>query len=253
MVNRLTIELFSKEKITFQKASLFQGVLMEQINKDYANKMHEDGLHPYSQKLKYEGDKLIWQINTMNQEAYEEIILPLQKEEFNKIELKHNNLELAIKGKKISGISYQNMINKYYFGECSRYVRIRFTTPTSFKRAGNYVFYPDMSLIYNSLMNKYDTFAQGATIRTEEILEQLVEYSEIAKYNLRSVMFHMEGVRIPAFMGEVLVKIKGPQPLVNLIHLLLQYGTYSGVGIKTAMGMGALEIIENQKKEGSKV
>lgn len=250
MLSRLKIQLYTKDNISFQKASLFQGVIMEQIDKEYAVKLHQDGLHPYSQSIKYNGDKLIWNINTMNQEAYEQIILPLQKEQFKSVELKHNDLKLEIMGKEISDVSYQNLINTYYFGDCSRYIRIRFTAPTSFKRAGRYVFYPDMSLIYNSLMNKYDEFAENGTIRTEEILEQLVEYSEIIRYNLRSVMFHIEGIKIPSFMGEVLIKINGPQPMVNLVHLLFQYGTYSGVGIKTAMGMGALEIVEQDKRKG---
>ena len=61
--------------------------------------------------------------------------------------------------------------------------------------------------------------------------------------------FHLEGTSIPAFMGHMEVHINGPQPLVNLIHLLLRYGEYAGVGIKTAMGMGAMRITDKGKGE----
>ena len=62
----------------------------------------------------------------------------------------------------------------------------------------------------------------------------------------------MEGIRIPAFLGTVTLKIDGPQQMVNLIHLLLRFGEFSGVGIKCAMGMGAIELLEKkeQKKDG---
>ena len=35
--------------------------------------------------------------------------------------------------------------------------------------------------------------------------------------------------------------------MVNLMHMLLRFGTYSGIGIKTAMGMGGLQIEERKR------
>ena len=249
MLGELVIELASEEKISLHKSSLFQGVLMEQIDSDYGQKLHEDGLHPYSQNLVQSGERLFWKIKTLNQEAYEQIIVPLYDENFKEIYIEHNDIKLKIIDKQIQNRSYQDLISTYYFGECPRYINILFVSPTAFKRAGNYVYYPDISLVYNSLINKFDSFAENETIRTEDILNQLVEHSKIVKYNLRSAMFNMEGVKIPAFRGEILIKIHGPQPLVNLVHLLFQYGVYSGIGIKTAMGMGAIELIDKKKRE----
>lgn len=97
-------------------------------------------------------------------------------------------------------------------------------------------------------MRRFDAFSEKAGMCSEETLEQLVEYSEIVRYDLHSILFSMEGVRIPAYMGNITIKIGGPQPLVNLIHLLLRYGEYAGVGIKTAMGMGKIEILEKGER-----
>ena len=41
--------------------------------------------------------------------------------------------------------------------------------------------------------------------------------------------------------------MSGPQQMVNLMHMLLHFGTYSGVGIKTAMGMGGFQIEERKR------
>ena len=94
-------------------------------------------------------------------------------------------------------------------------------------------------------MHKYDAFAENETIWMEEVLEQLAEYSEVIRYHLRSTVFHMEGVKIPAFKGSIMLRIRGPQPLVNLAHLLFRFGCYSGVGIKAAMGMCQLKVADS--------
>ena len=60
--------------------------------------------------------------------------------------------------------------------------------------------------------------------------------------------FHLEGVKIASFMGSITIKIGGPQSLVNLVHLLMYFGEYSGVGIKTAIGMGKISVVENKKR-----
>ena len=59
----------------------------------------------------------------------------------------------------------------------------------------------------------------------------------------------MEGVRIPGFQGEVTIKINGPQQMVNMAWMLAEFGTYSGVGIKTSLGMGGMMILEKNETE----
>lgn len=249
MLSVLNIELESeKNKIfSYQKTSLFQGVLMEQIDSAYAEELHQNGLKPYSQRIMSTDCRIIWQIKTLNQEAYEQIINPLMSADFSSVLLKHDDMKLQVLDKSLSVSSYKKLIDTYYLGECPRIVKIQFTSPTSFKQNGRYVFFPDIHLLYNSLMNKYDAFAENETIGMEEVLEQLTEYSEMISYNLCSTMFHLEGIKIPAFKGSITLKIRGPQPLVNLAHLLFRFGCYSGVGIKTAMGMGAMEIVEKEE------
>lgn len=82
----------------------------------------------------------------------------------------------------------------------------------------------------------------------EETLEQLCENSRVIRYDLKSVPFHLEGIKIPAFIGKITIKLTGTQTLANFAHLLLQFGTYSGIGIKTAIGMGAVKILDEGRR-----
>ena len=74
MLSRLTMKLKSKKELTYNQASLFQGALMEIISPEYAEQMHSGGLNPYSQYLKREKDDWYWTIQTVTQEAKEEMI-----------------------------------------------------------------------------------------------------------------------------------------------------------------------------------
>lgn len=245
MLGILNIEIEEKEKnkITNQKTSLLQGVLMERLDEEYAEQLHQNVLRPYSQNIIYRDGRHIWQVKTLDEEAYDKIILSLLHSDFENIHFQHNNADYKILNKNLVTSTRRELIEKYYFGECSKHVKIHFASPTAFKSEGKYIFYPDFRLIYQSLINRYDAFSKNEMIGNEEVLRQLVEYTEVLQYQLKSVAFHLEGIKIPAFIGTVLLRINGPQALVNLATLLFQYGVYSGVGIKTAMGMGAIEII----------
>ena len=102
---------------------------------------------------------------------------------------------------------------------------------------------------------KYDAFSDRNKVFSEEVLEHFEKYIHIAGYHLRSTIFHIESVRIPSFIGSVALKMNGPQQMVNLSRMLLEFGVFSGVGIKSAMGMGAFELIlkskENRDRKGN--
>ena len=57
-----------------------------------------------------------------------------------------------------------------------------------------------------SLINKHDCVSQGTQIFSEEIMEEIREHVSIVGYNLRSKMFHLEGVKIPSFIGSITIK-----------------------------------------------
>ena len=240
----MTVDNPEGEELTYQKSSLLQGVLMERVSEAYAEKMHLDGLRPYSQNLQVIGDKMVWEVNALSEEAYDEIISPLLSDEFQSFKLKHNDVEYGIASKELSSITTEQLIEQYYLGDCARKINVSFQTPTAFRQNHKYVFYPDIRLIYNSLMSRFDAFEELQSMYSEEVLDQLTEFTQVTGYNLRSRMYSLEGVKIPSYTGSISLIIHGPSQLVNLVQLLLRYGEFSGVGIKTAIGMGKLRIRE---------
>ena len=225
-------------------ASLMQGVLMEQVETDFARSLHENRIHPYSQYVLATGNDITWTVNALSDEGKCQLIDPLMENLKETIFLSHREETLQILEKSLVRADYEELIEKYYFGNCRRDLHISFLTPTSFKQNGKYCIFPTARLFFQSLMLRYDAGSKDSRIYSEEMVNEFEQYAEITDYRLRSVKYSMEGVRIPSFIGDCTFLIRGPQQLVNVAHLLAQAGCYTGVGIKTGMGMGAMSVRE---------
>lgn len=248
MINVLKIKLdrrnLDKGSIYHSFGSLFQGFLIEQLSYEYAEKLHSNGIRPYSQYVINENDAPYWVINTLNEEAYEEIIKPLLSDNINSIYLKQKELKINIVGKEIvERLSYDELIRKVYIDDTpSRYFTINFLTPTSFKSNGEYLIFPKLDNILFSLISKYDYNTSAMKLYDEEVFNEILERIRVVNYKLNSTKFHLEGTSIPSFRGNIVISIRGNDTIKRLINLILIYGKYSGIGIKTAIGMGAINI-----------
>ncbi len=239
---RMNLDVDKPEFGCYQSSNM-QGILMEQIDAGYAARLHEHGLKPYSQYLLI-GKEKEWIVKTCTEEAYEEVILPLASQQFTQFVIEKKNISIKIKEKQIKTVDKNDLLNEFYSVGGSRYLNLEFLTPASFKSHGRYVIMPDTRYIYQSLMNKYSVSSDGMDMYDEEALEQLADSSSIIQYRLRSTFFSAEGVKIPSFKGEVCIKVSGTDTMARYARLLARFGEYSGVGIKTAMGMGALRLGE---------
>ena len=80
---------------------------------------------------------------------------------------------------------------------------------------------------------------------SKEELSEACDLATYTSYNIHSVEYKLgpEIVR-PAFEGEFQLRPGGSAELRNKLALLLRYATYTGVGAKTALGMGGIIIQE---------
>lgn len=244
MLTRLDLSLKCNERLSYQMSSLFHGALMEQIPEEYGAYLHQSKLHPCTQHLEMRENEWHWIVCCMEETAARHIIRDvLLRLDF--IELQKKKLRIDITGKEYSEVRKRELAECFYETQGGRYIELHFLTPTAFKQRGKYLFYPDIRCIYQSLMNKYDAAVKEECMLDEEALAELCDNTQVTRYDLKSVCFYMEGVKIPSFLGKITVKLTGTQTMANFARLLLEFGTYSGVGIKTALGMGAYRIVKN--------
>ncbi|MCM1047131.1 MAG: CRISPR-associated endoribonuclease Cas6 [Clostridiales bacterium] len=225
----------------YYQSSNLQGVLMERLERDHAEQLHVSGLKPYSQYLT-SGKEKVWVINTLTREAHEKIITPFLNETFKDFYIEKKDLHVKICAKELKTVPQKKLLEEFYSDTYDRYINVKFLTPTSFKSGGTYINMPELRFIYQSLMNKYSAASEDMDMYDEETLEQLVNNSRIIRYKLRSALFPLESVKIPSFVGEMSIKVTGSSTMAKYARLLIGFGEYSGVGIKTAIGMGGLQM-----------
>jgi CRISPR-associated endoribonuclease cas6 len=245
MLSKIEIKLSSDKEISYNMSSIFHGALMEHIDKDYCNYLHSCELNPYSQYLTKKENVWYWVINTLNSEAYkkiiEECILKLDN-----IYLSKKNTNIIFSSKYLTTINKKSLIDNFYEKKYDKYVELDFRTTTTFKKNGEYIIYPDIRCIYQSLMRKYDFSSMDQSMFGEETLEHLCEFTKIVQYNLKSSVFHLEGVKIPGFIGKIKLKISGTKTITSFANMLFDFGAYSGIGAKTSLGMGSMMKLERK-------
>lgn len=251
MLARLEVRLKSEQQFDYGISSLMQGVLMEFVKPEYAEDLHKQGLNPYSQHLEFTDGSFRWIITTFTEEAKEQIIDPILQTNVSELFLKHKNASLGITGKTLELRDYKQLLEETFFGQCKPYLNMAFITPTAFKVDGRYQFYPTVSHIFKSLIRRHDSIAGNTEVYSEQLIKEIEERLEVTRYNLRSTRFELEGVKVPAFTGSLGIRIHGGNQLANLIHMLAEFGEYTGVGIKTSIGMGAIRLIQNKGRKES--
>lgn len=249
MLARLEMKLEAETKLSYQMSSAFHGALMEQLSPEEAEILHTPKLHPYTQHLEFTPEKSLWVVTALHEDALEKIIyqklLPLK--EFT---LKKQQIHIRITEKKLTEYADQSLAALLYSEKAPDYIQLHFLTPTAFKQNGEILFYPDIRGIYINLLNRYAAAAEKTEMKDEDTLEALCKGTKIVRYDLKSVPFPLEGIKISAFIGKITLKLSGTNTMRNFANMLFHFGEYSGVGMKTSLGMGAYRLLE--KEEGNR-
>lgn len=232
-----------KEKIHRAMGSIMQGALMEILDSDTAKMLHVDGLRPYSQYVYYDKNKNlpIWRVNSLNEWAFEKISNAVTRQ--RQIFLKHKNYRVDfLKCDIIAAESYADIAARFMseFAPTCKGVELEFVTTASFKRDGQYVIFPELYLLIQSLLNRWNKFAEGFLIE-EDISHMMSTFCRVTEYNLRTQIFLLERQKITGFCGNMTVNFEGNRVVNNMLALLFEYANYAGVGVKTALGMGAMK------------
>lgn len=129
----------------------------------------------------------------------------------------------------------------------ARKYEIEFITPCTHKSGGNYVLFPSANLIIQSLYTRFASFSEEFSLDDPEAKEQIASNCHITGYNLRTSWFSLNNSGITGYTGRLWLTIGGPEQLARLAGLLLTYAEFSGIGIKTSLGMGGCRVREVER------
>jgi len=255
-VRKITLVCEKSVPIFENKLSVhFQGWLMRQIDSQYADELHKSQLKPYTIHTTQNRGDLHFVITMLTEHSKDVISNVLLNNNFEQFSLDSSQQKtFIIKEKKVEEKSQRDLSNLFYQKESYYQFDITFESPTSFKSQGEYVFMPDVRLFFQSIMQKYNFIFEESTRIETDLLNELCEKTKIVNYRIESSYHPIHRTHIPGFKGTIKLSCDGNNTLLNYLSMLLSFADYSGVGIKTSMGMGALSTkgIKKGEKNGRK-
>ncbi len=240
----MTISIDGKP-VSYRASSNLQGAMMERLDTNYAEYLHHLPQNPYSLCV-IGTNPSVWHIRTLNEEAYEKMIMPFLRPDFQSFVIKHG-LIVRVEKKELKKITWKELMDEYQDVPCGNQFRITFQTPTAFKNRGKYWIMPDTRMLFQSLMKKC-SITEESNLLDDDMLEELIEAYEPNRYQLQSTTFSLEGIFVPSFIGYMKFRMNGTEELTRFTRFLLRFGEFSGVGVKSSIGMGAIKTDEESKR-----
>lgn len=244
MINTYTLKLQLPEEVRINHlGSLLHGVLMELLPGHMVEFLHQQSFYnPLKQRIYFHEKAVVWEVVCF----HEEIIGELDKilSDLSTFHIKYHQVDVEVIDYVRESYEIDDLIEKYFQDdESKRYVKLDILTPMSFKSAGKHEVLPNMRRFMRSIMIQYDGFFEQYKMHDHDTLEFIEQQVRIVDYRLRSTRFQLEGSKIPSFIGQMTVQINGPKQFRQLIQFLLFIGSFTGVGVKTTLGMGKYEIV----------
>ena len=222
---------------------LLQGALMERVDAGYAALLHQLPFNPYSQYCFWEEGSLVWRISALTDDAASYIIEPARQ--LDSLEVRSARLRFEVAKTSLDTLNIESLLKDVGQAGPDK-LRLQFLTPTAFKSQGRYVNIPSVRLILQNLLMHYGQVYDNNKEGYEETIEYVDQHVRVLSYSLRSSSFgHIAGGgrRIPAFVGSMTLGLRGNEMTAGLSRMLLRFGEYAGVGIKTSMGMGGIRLL----------
>ena len=242
MIHQYQLRLSAADgrRLPYAEAYRLYAWLLEQLPEEAAEALHQQNAHLLAQSLRFDpaAGTNLWTISVFADDPAAAILSILSKTE--KIELHETGtLQAEVTGQKT--LRARDLILRED-GETGRRTELRFLTPTAFRQAGRYAIYPQESLVLQSLVSSWNAAFPETALQDPDALQAVLQGLHITDYRLRTTRFLLKGARIPGFLGSITVDAKLALPLKELWNALLGLAPYTGIGIKTALGMGAVEV-----------
>lgn len=218
----------------------FYSWLLEQVPEDYAELLHAPGEKPITQFLHFDREKNrnIWTVNLLTDDAaamFEPIL--------------ESSAHILLNAETLD-IQKENVIRYTSTGELlgqahaayngSKRTTLNFLSTTAFKQDGAYTIFPQVRLILQSLISKWNLCCPDFPMEDKDAFQLLVQGLSITDYSLHSSRFPLKAVKIPGYCGSITITSRLSAPMEELWQLLLVFSNFAGIGIKTTLGMGGV-------------
>ena len=213
--------------------------LLNEASDSFGASVHQDTVTPLSQFLLIEEQKLTWVVNLLGSESEKSLSGLIEGRDSFYLRKDQVNLKVTCCIKK-QLMDIDELFARTYTSNGGHL--LQFQTPTAFKSRGQYRNIPTERLIMQSLINKWNGCFPECPIEDEDGqgMEAIAAGISFRRFQLQDGTYHLKRTAIPGFTGELYIENQLSGFHRDLAEMLLAFAEYSGVGIKTALGMGGI-------------
>ena len=237
---RMTLESDRTVRLSPEWGYRLYAALLEQGTARFAERVHADQITPISQFLTG-GKNPVWTVSLLGESCEEELIPVLER--LDRLTLEREGVQLRISGKECSRIADVEELFRLARRD-SEECRLHIVTPAAFKQRGQYQILPTPELVIGNLVRKWNGCITECPIEDTdgEGVAALGAGLRWKWFDLHSGTYRLKGNAIPGFVGELVVEHRMSGFHGQLADALLLFSGYSGLGIKTALGMGGVKV-----------
>lgn len=239
MGRRYHFELSYQGRLSGNPGYALYGLLMERLPRELGEELHRPDRFLLRQSVQYDQreGRAGWTVDLFDPRLVQ-ALAPLAAEET--LALREMTLRVRqVTTAPLPGPAELFPLAEERFGEARR-CRITLLTPCTFRQQERYVLFPTVELMVQSLASRWNLLHPETPLEDADALRELCRGLAIEDYRLHSTRGQLKGVRIPAFCGSVVLGQRLAAPLRQLWQVLLLSGEQTGIGVKTALGMGAM-------------
>ena len=215
--------------------------LLEQAPQEMGDSAHEDAVTPLSQCLVPQGGYVRWTVNLLGRKS--ETALGPVLAASDSFHLLRDNVTFQVTGRQMDTV--RRVDDLLLAGAAHPGVHsLRLLTPTAFRSRGKYINLPTSRLILQSLIKKWNGCFPECPIEDDDGqgMDALAEGVKYGRFRLSDSNYRLKGALIPGFVGNLVIENTLTGFHRDLLSALLLFSGFSGIGIKTALGMGGVEI-----------
>lgn len=211
--------------------------LLTRLPPEFGQRVHEDGISPVSQFFCPRAGT--WTVTVLGGEAEAQAGPALER--CGPFPLRRDGVVLTPALERRERVdSADELFRRGAAG--SRFHRLEVCTAAAFRSRGRYVVLPTSRLLLQSLMKKWNGCFPECPIVDEDGqgMDAMADGLVLRAFSLRDADYLLKGRSIPGFRGTLTVENTLSGFHRELADALLAFSGFSGVGIKTALGMGGV-------------
>lgn len=237
MLMQYQIQLESTNVCTAEFAYPLYSALLSYLSPAFATQLHENQRTPIRQYLRPTEYGAMWNITALDAQSYTELERCFSTQQHFILRKFHTQLQVRnIKKTTIPSIEALFAL----VTESSHIHQLHFQTPTAFHSKKTYVVLPQPLLILQSISRTWEKFICPIEDTENRGLQTLAEAALCTKLDVHTTSYPLKTATVPGVVGSMTIKNCATGFHQLWLDALLYLAQFTGVGIKTALGMGGV-------------